>query len=56
MSTVRYARTRIRQARIVLVRLDPHLARHRVWTLYGSTRGRYVRGGMCRYGRVGTGL
>lgn len=33
--TVGAARTRLRVARTTLVRLDPYLARHTTWKLYG---------------------
>lgn len=45
-STIRAARARTRVAKVGLVRLDPWLARRRVWTLYLGGR---------RYGVTGTG-
>lgn len=54
MSTIRYARVRIRHARVSLMRLDPALSWRRVWTLYGHVPG--SGDGLTRHGRVGTGL
>lgn len=34
MMTVRYARAKVRRARMGLVRLDPYLSRKRTWTIY----------------------
>lgn len=54
MPTVRYARTRIRVARLALVRLDPWLANREVWTLYrGAVPGR--RTARTTRGKAGTG-
>lgn len=54
MMTVRYARVRVRVARMGLVRLDPYLARRETWLLCrGAVPGR--PSARTTRGKVGTG-